>query len=388
MSTRPRLPLAFALLAMVPSLNPLGAQSELALEVGASQIGPPLGVDAEQARFVIGGLRGSHYALGGSGVFASVLFGKTANDAAGGSFLSGVLEGSLASPWTDWVTGSLDVRFLGYGVQKPFPYRAFAVEGGPALRIAGPSASLHLRALGGYGRSQLELWLIDGGASRVFEEDLWRAGGSAELLIGPVTSRAGIIAGMHRTPEGNFRDLGARMMMAGRWGAAELRFDRWNTPTGSEMTGGLSLIIPIGNAWNLRGFFGRTDPDPLTLAQPGSASGGFLLGRSLLSSSDDVFADEAPYEIIEYGETRSRVRITVEPPVGATTVQLLGDFTLWDPVAMAREGNRWVLEIDVEPGTHHFGFLVDDEWFVPADAPDVVPDEWGRLSATLVIEGA
>jgi hypothetical protein len=45
-------------------------------------------------------------------------------------------------------------------------------------------------------------------------------------------------------------------------------------------------------------------------------------------------------------------------------------------------------EVDVANGTHHYGFLVDDEWYVPDDARDVVPDEWGRLSAILVIEGA
>jgi hypothetical protein len=43
--------------------------------------------------------------------------------------------------------------------------------------------------------------------------------------------------------------------------------------------------------------------------------------------------------------------------------------------------------LEIGNGTHDFGFLVDDEWFVPDDAPDVVPDEWSRQSATLVIEG-
>ena len=43
--------------------------------------------------------------------------------------------------------------------------------------------------------------------------------------------------------------------------------------------------------------------------------------------------------------------------------------------------------LEIGNGTHDFGFLVDDEWFVPDDAPDVVPDEWGHQSATLVIEG-
>jgi hypothetical protein len=177
------------------------------------------------------------------------------------------------------------------------------------------------------------------------------------------------------------------MIIAGAWGLAEVRIDRWDTPTSVETTGGLSLIVPISAAWNLRGFFGRSDPDPLTLAQPGSGSGGMLLGRSLLSTPDEAAPSSAPYEILEYGETTSRVRVRVEVPQSAVTVLLLGDFTFWEPLPMRRVGDRWIVDLDVGVGTHHFGFLVDDEWYLPDDAPDVVPDEWGRASATLVIEG-
>jgi 1,4-alpha-glucan branching enzyme len=79
--------------------------------------------------------------------------------------------------------------------------------------------------------------------------------------------------------------------------------------------------------------------------------------------------------------------MSIEAPAGAGTVELLGDFTLWEPVPMRRRNGRWEIELEVGPGTHHYGFLVDDEWHVPDDTRDVVPDEWGRLSAILVIEG-
>jgi hypothetical protein len=64
----------------------------------------------------------------------------------------------------------------------------------------------------------------------------------------------------------------------------------------------------------------------------------------------------------------------------------MGDFTLWEPVDMRRDGEQWSIEIEIPSGTHHYGFLVDDEWYVPDDTLDVVPDDWGRLSAILVIE--
>ena len=39
----------------------------------------------------------------------------------------------------------------------------------------------------------------------------------------------------------------------------------------------------------------------------------------------------------------------------------------------------------MESGAHHFGFLVDGEWFVPETATGRVSDEWGRVNATLVV---
>jgi len=81
------------------------AQTDLSVEVGGSQIGPPLGVEGDVARFVVAGMRGSQFASNGSGLFASVVFGQTLDDAVGGSFLSGSLEGSLARRWTaSWST--------------------------------------------------------------------------------------------------------------------------------------------------------------------------------------------------------------------------------------------------------------------------------------------
>ncbi len=166
----------------------------------------------------------------------------------------------------------------------------------------------------------------------------------------------------------------------------ELRIDRWDTPVGYETTGGLTVGIPFGG-WSLRSFLGRSDPDPLTLAQPGSGSGGVLLGRSLYSTPR-TDGRTSLHEVLEYGDARSLVRVTVRAPAGASRVEVLGDFSLWEPIPMRFEGGAWTAEVEVPVGTHHFGFLVDDQWYMPDDARDVAPDEWGRRTATLVIEGA
>jgi hypothetical protein len=67
-------------------------------------------------------------------------------------------------------------------------------------------------------------------------------------------------------------------------------------------------------------------------------------------------------------------------------VEILGDFTLWEPLPMRADGTRWSVQLQIPEGTHHFGFLADGDWYLPEDAPDSVADEWGRKNATIVIE--
>jgi 1,4-alpha-glucan branching enzyme len=93
------------------------------------------------------------------------------------------------------------------------------------------------------------------------------------------------------------------------------------------------------------------------------------------------------YALGEENGGARRVRFQLDLPE-ATRVDLLGGFTGWEPMPMARAGATWSLELSVPPGTHHFGFLVDGEWHVPDGAPGNVPDDWGRVNATLVVPPA
>ena len=80
------------------------------------------------------------------------------------------------------------------------------------------------------------------------------------------------------------------------------------------------------------------------------------------------------------------MEIQLEAPKGTERIEVIGDFTFWDPVPMNSDGTLWSVQIEIPYGIHHFGFLADGDWFVPEDAPDSVPDEWGRMNATIVIE--
>jgi hypothetical protein len=371
---------------MAASAPLAGAQTDVILEVGASQIGPPVGSGAESARFGVGGVRVSHYALAGSGISASLLAGRTIGDQNGGDFLSATVSSSMVEDWGRGWAGGMDLRLFGFGIRAPFPYRAIAAEGGPMIQYGRGSLSVKGAAVAGVGRSRIELWRVAGGPTRVFEHDLWRVGAVAEVMLGSGPLRAGVTGGAHETRGGVFGSGGGRVVFAGGWGAVEVSADVWRTPLGSEATGGLVFVVPL-SGWSLRGFLGRSQPDPLTLAEPGSGSGGFLVGRSLYSRQPTEPTTTAGPRRIALTPQGARVRLSVQPPAGTVRVEVLGDFTLWESVPMERGSDGWSVELDVPVGTHHYGYLVDGAWYVPADEGSVVPDEWGRMSAILVIEG-
>jgi len=360
-------------------------QTEVAIELGASQVGPPVGSDAESARFGVGGLRASHYSLSGSGLSASVLLGRAFGDQSGGDFLSASLSSSMVENWGGGWTAGMDLRVFGFGVGGAFPYRAIAAEGGPTLEYRRGSLTLAGAAIAGVGRSTFDVAGFQAGVTRSFQDDLWRVGGTGEVTLGTGAVRVGIAGGAHETPSGLFSSGGTRLLFAGGWGAVELRADLWRTPGGNETTGGLTFVLPL-SGWSFRGFLGRSEPDPLTLAEPGSGSGGLLLGRNLFARAPGP--ERSPsHEVLAATPAGAVVRMSIVAPAGAERVEVLGDFTLWAPVSMRLEGGRWVAEVPVQTGTHHFGYLVDGEWFVPEYEESVVADEWGRSSAILVIEG-
>jgi hypothetical protein len=380
----------FCLLAigLVPWRRPsvLSAQgSELSVEVGGSIIEPPAGVEGDAARFLSAGLRAMRYSATGSGIFASFLAGRTLNGTTGGDFYSLNLEGVAWWKLTGGWSAGMEVEGFGFDVGEPFPYRALGFEGGPSFRFASRHVAAEVAGVAGAGWSRSELVRYADGAPTTVEDDLWRYGATAEVLAGSSRIMGGVSAGIHEGVGGTYRSGGLRLLAG--WGgpALEVRVDYWRTPAGNETTGGLAFILPL-DGWSFRGFLGRTEPDPLTLAEPGGGAGGLLLGKRLLGRDPLPPAKPPLHEVLEQREGGATVQIRVQPPGGIRQVEILGDFTFWEPVEMRRDGDAWVVELEIPEGAHHFGFLVDGAWFLPEDAPDAVPDEWGRRNATLVVE--
>jgi len=383
---RPRgVSLAIATLLLLPPHPEVGAQtSDLSVEVGGSSVSPPAGIEGSDARFLVAGIRALHFTPGGSGVLASFLFGQALEGGAGGDFLSGTLEGAAWHHFGLGWSAGVEMRGFGFRVAEPFPYRSFGLEGGPSLRFTNRYVSARVRGIAGGGWSETELQRTGRHPAEVVEDELWRYGGTGEVLAGGRRILAGLALGVHESTGGTYRSAGLRLLAGGGGPALELRVDAWKTPSGNETTGGVAFIVPLAG-WSLRGFLGRTEPDPLTLAEPGGGSGGLLIGRRIVGR-DPLPPPRPPlHQVLEYSGGAAVVEIHVETPRGTGRVELIGDFTLWEPVPMETDGTRWSVQLEIPEGTHHFGFLADGDWFLPEDAPDAVPDEWGRKNATMVI---
>jgi 1,4-alpha-glucan branching enzyme len=69
----------------------------------------------------------------------------------------------------------------------------------------------------------------------------------------------------------------------------------------------------------------------------------------------------------------------------AMSVQLVGDFTQWQerPINLQKGvGGVWRTSVNLEPGTHHYRFLVDGQW---RDDPECVlrePNPFGGEDMT------
>ncbi len=268
----------------------------------------------------------------------------------------------------------------GFAVGEPFVYEALTVVARPEVRIPVGPAAIVLYGEGGKGSSNIEFrrdTLV-----RAFTQDLWHYGGGPELELRLGRTLTSVSYGMLKTERGTYRrgELQIRAGSSRSLVTAALRV--WDTPLGgTETTGSISVAVPLGGPnWFARLVGGRTDPDPLVRSEPGG-QGGLVIGRRLVRFGP---RGATPVVALQPAPSGVAALFRVED-VAAQRVEVLGDFSGWDPQAMVRDGRVWVLEIPLATGTYHFGFLVDGDWFVPEGAPGQVSDDWGQMNATIVV---
>lgn len=100
---------------------------------------------------------------------------------------------------------------------------------------------------------------------------------------------------------------------------------------------------------------------------------------------DGPAMDGGRIDVNVIGDTARIVRVRLR---AAKTVELMADFTDWEPVSMTQSPNGrgdWTIERVIAPGTHHVAIRIDGgSWTVPPNLPRVT-DEFGGEVGLLIV---
>jgi hypothetical protein len=78
----------------------------------------------------------------------------------------------------------------------------------------------------------------------------------------------------------------------------------------------------------------------------------------------------------------ARIDVTA---VGASRVELMADFTGWEPVPLERSDNGWFIERAIAPGPHRLALRIDGgEWAAPSNLPSL-QDELGGTFGLITV---
>lgn len=315
--------------------------------------------------------------------------GGRSADATGSRWLSGVGGGTFTRRMGSWLVDGR-VEWFGIHHARPDTYRAHALRFAPrAVRAVGPFTVSAVAEVSRGG------WRIGGPAEKGaqanaisdLEGGLRLTGGGLALGRGVgSTWLEGSIAvydAINGTVDGTFAAVGTSGRFAIGPAAISLNATYWRTPIDGELD--ISAAISTRVSSRLVAYAsvetGRTDP---LLGTPRSSTAS--LGMSWRVARSRRTQDLPVVEVAERVGRGRRVRFQIAGGV-AERIALAGSFTDWQPRPMRRDRDLWVLDLVLEPGIHHFGFLLDGErWFVPGHAPGLVDDGWGRKNASFVIQ--
>lgn len=356
------------------------------LDGGVSHSLSPSGSPVGPSTYGLGGLRLDWSPGAGSRLFLSGYGGLSFDEAAGdwGSVTAGF---DLWTPVGRVLGLGLSGRGEAFTVGPPFEYRAVEGELRPRISLRLDQTLLTLEGVGALGQSEVTIRdspELPAGVVPTGEvvTDLWMWGVGPELSFpaGPTSLSLG--GKVYESRDRYYRR--ARLGISGSAGPFTLSADVavWDTPGDGEVTGGLTLQLPVGDGASVTGAGRRAGPDPL-LGTPASGQGSVTGSLRLAGFGGD--RDRLRIYSIDRREGTTVVTFRVRRPE-ADRVSVLGDFSGWEPVEMERRDGLWTVSVEVGPGVHHFGFRVDGEWYVPDDAPGRTPDDWGRVNATLVVQ--
>ncbi len=183
-------------------------------------------------------------------------------------------------------------------------------------------------------------------------------------------------------------------VLSGRWRIRSLDFDasfgrRFSRFTPERTIWGLSASRDIAASLALVAAAGRAGSDPVT-SVPGARY--FALGLRLKVGSPVRPALPAPAALsrtapFRIGPAVASGREIVIRAAEARTVELAGDFTDWQPVALQPWGDdTWRTLLPISPGLHRLAIRIDGgAWQAPSGTRPIT-SEFGGEVAEVVVE--
>jgi hypothetical protein len=94
-------------------------------------------------------------------------------------------------------------------------------------------------------------------------------------------------------------------------------------------------------------------------------------------------ADRPTLEVV--AGTGGPVTLRVRPVGAARQVEVMGDFTEWQPVALEQRGAAWERALAVSPGPHRVLVRVDGGPWQPPGNVAVADDDFGSTVGLIVV---
>ena len=361
--------------------RPLGAQGRSVLEIGATLVRFPADtVSAFGPSLRWTGIRAWR------DVSASMSVGGVAGVGGASGFLdlSSVRRVALPSGWHAEVGGELGSIFA-TGTRSLSNYASSGLvsaslarpieRGGLWVRGTASAAKRDPDLLGGFGVAAGAWWT----AARVqLTATLSRESTAAQLFAGPdrtgylgtvpvdyTEASLGILAARDAATLSLTamlrRDPGAERLMEGGVLAAA---SWWQTPT-------RALVVSVASQL----------PD---FVRGADAAQSITVGIRLNEAAPAMArALPARAVVLVAGDSGERI-VTVRAP-GARRVEIMGDFSDWDPIPMTASGDQFTARVPMAPGTRRIVVRLDGgDWLPAANTPAVDDDFGGRVGLLVV----
>jgi hypothetical protein len=181
-----------------------------------------------------------------------------------------------------------------------------------------------------------------------------------------------------KAPEGVFPFVGASVTVGHRGFEAWAQAGRWLDDDLSEPVWGGGVDVRMTARSHLWTSFRQDASDPLYLNTPRKT---WSIGITRRLGG----APSAGLPIRSHPAGAVSLRIAAADAAG-DELFVGGDFNGWQPVAMRREGDVWVVTLPLAPGTYHYAFRNSrGAWFVPVSTQGRRDDGMGGYVGVLMV---